>query len=149
MRKTLATLLLVAAFTPAAMADDRGDIMGVDSAFSRMSMERGMAAAFSHYLASDAVKLDGGAHATLGHDAIMKGFEGLPADMQLEWWPQDGSVAGSGDLAYTWGTYELRFMKDGERKTAYGKYTTIWAKRDGEWKAVLDMGNASPGPAPQ
>ncbi|WP_417460923.1 hypothetical protein [Kordiimonas sp.] len=39
----------------------------------------------------------------------------------------------------------LTFLSGGERKEAFGKYITVWEKRNGEWKAVLDGGNASPG----
>ena len=56
--------------------------------------------------------------------------------------------AASGDLGYTWGTYEFHSKdKSGSPTTDYGKYTSIWKlQKDGSWKVVLDMGNASPNP---
>lgn len=148
MRTYIAGVVAAVILAAPALAADKADIMAVDSAFSQMSMRDGVAAAFSHYLAPDAIKLDGGAHAVIGHDEIMKGFEGLPADFTLEWWPQDGRVAKSGELAYTWGVYELSYTDADGKKTGFGKYTTIWELQDGEWKAILDTGNPSPGPAP-
>ncbi len=135
-----AILLTVA---PQAFAGDE-EIMDVDRAFARMSMERGIANAFDHYLSEDAVKLDGGAHPQIGHTTIITGMRQIPADATLDWKPAAGKIAASGDMAYTWGTYVLTFMSDGERKEAFGKYITVWEKRAGEWKAVLDGGNASP-----
>jgi ketosteroid isomerase-like protein len=54
-------------------------------------------------------------------------------------------ISASGDLGYTYGTYEFR-AKDGKLIVEHGKYTSIWKQRDGKWKVVLDMGNASPEP---
>jgi len=60
---------------------------------------------------------------------------------RLTWTPVGGDISASGDLGYTYGTFEFR-AKD---KVDYGKYTSIWKlQKDGSWKVVLDMGNASP-----
>jgi ketosteroid isomerase-like protein len=138
-----AVFALAIALPGQAMEDD---IMAVDSAFAAMSGTDGIAAAFAHYLADDAVKLDGGAHPVFGHDVIVSGLKQLPPDARLDWTPQYGKIAASGDLAYTWGTYVFSMMRDGERRESHGKYMTVWEKRDGVWKAVLDGGNVSPGP---
>jgi ketosteroid isomerase-like protein len=54
-------------------------------------------------------------------------------------------VAASGDLGYTFGTYVfITKDKDGKPFREYGKYTSIWKmQKDGSWKVVLDMGNAT------
>ena len=66
----------------------------------------------------------------------------------LTWTPDHIDVAQSGDLAYSYGTFEFRSMdKDRKPASEHGKYATIWKKQnDGRWKVVLDMGNASPEP---
>jgi ketosteroid isomerase-like protein len=58
-------------------------------------------------------------------------------------------ISASGDLGYTYGTFEFRSInKDGKPVIAHGKYTSIWKRqKDGSWKVVLDMGNSSPEPA--
>jgi ketosteroid isomerase-like protein len=64
----------------------------------------------------------------------------------LTWKPIGADVSSSGDLGYTYGTYEFR-SKDasGKPSVSHGKYTSIWKRqKDGSWKVVLDMGNASP-----
>ncbi|MCJ9429061.1 YybH family protein [Kordiimonas marina] len=150
MRTLILAAATAASLSVPALAADKQEIILVDRAFAEMAADKGVKAAFSYYLAADAVKLDGGAFAVQGHDAIMKGFEGLPKDFKLTWWPKDGMVAESEDLAYTWGRYEVSYTaKDGTSKTGYGKYTTVWAKRGDDWKAILDTGNPSPGPSPQ
>jgi ketosteroid isomerase-like protein len=67
---------------------------------------------------------------------------------QLLWAPVGADISSSGDLGYTYGTYEFHSKsKDGKASVEYGKYTSIWKlQRDGNWKIVLDMGNASPEP---
>jgi ketosteroid isomerase-like protein len=65
---------------------------------------------------------------------------------QLTWTPVGADISASGDLGYTYGTYEFRSRdKDGKPVVDHGKYTSIWKKqKDGSWKVVLDMGNGSP-----
>lgn len=146
--KPLITALAFAVSISPALATDKAEIMLIDQSFSKMAAKAGTRAAFAHYLAFDAIKLDGGAHPRRGHDEILPTLGELSPDVSLTWTPRDGKVAASGDLAYTWGTYLLRRVKDGETRLSHGKYTTIWEKRSGEWKAILDMGNPSPGPYP-
>ena len=57
-------------------------------------------------------------------------------------------LSAAGDMGYTYGNYEFHSNgKDGKPTVEYGKYTSIWRlQKDGTWKVVLDMGNASPEP---
>jgi ketosteroid isomerase-like protein len=68
----------------------------------------------------------------------------------LTWTPVHADMAASGDLGYTYGTYEFRSIgKAGKPSIEYGKYVSIWKKqKDGSWKVVMDMGNSSPRPNP-
>jgi len=65
-------------------------------------------------------------------------------DVQLEWHPQGGDIAASGDLGYTYGTWERHSHdKQGRKVVRTGKYLTTWKRqRDGTWKIVADLGNA-------
>ncbi len=131
-----------------ATATEKAEIIAIDQAFSDMAAQKGTRAAFAFYLAEDAVKLDGGAHPMQGHDLILPTLGELSPDISLTWTPRDGKISASQDLAFTWGTYVLKRVRNGETNLSYGKYTTIWEKRNGDWKAILDMGNPSPGPYP-
>jgi hypothetical protein len=58
----------------------------------------------------------------------------------LTWKPLYADVANSGEIGYTYGTYDLS-IKD-PHETRSGTYASIW-KQDstGNWKFVLDTGN--------
>jgi len=68
----------------------------------------------------------------------------LPA-VALNWKPVSANVSDSGDLGYTFGTYELSFDgPGGVRIVDNGKYMTVWKKGlDGSWKIAADMFNTS------
>lgn len=146
MKPVIIVTALMLSITNTGFADGRDDIMAIDQAFNDMAARVGNRAAFAHYLAPDAVKLDGGAQPRHGHRQILPTLGELSPDVSLTWTPRDGKMAASGDLAYTWGTYVLQRKKGDDTQISYGKYTTIWQKRGSEWKAILDMGNPSPGP---
>ena len=70
-------------------------------------------------------------------------------NFSLKWTPVDATVAGSGDLAYSTGTYTYD-GSDANGKPAHreGTYLTVWKKdKNGEWKVIEDIGSAKP-PAP-
>jgi hypothetical protein len=70
-----------------------------------------------------------------------------PASL-LTWEPQRAEVARSGELGWTWGTYEVRPEGDLEAEPlAYGKYVNVWRTQpDRTWKVIVDTGNSSPAP---
>jgi ketosteroid isomerase-like protein len=61
--------------------------------------------------------------------------------LSLHWTPTKVEVAGSGDLAYTQGSYELTANDArGKPATDHGKTLEIWKKQaDGSWKCIADM----------
>lgn len=149
MKRLIACLALITIWGSNAIADGKDEIMAIDQAFSDMAAYVGNRAAFAHYLAGDAVKLDGGSHPRRGQSAILPTLGELPPNVSLVWTPREGKIAASGELGYTWGTYILRRVSGSDTRISYGKYTTIWEKRGDQWKAILDMGNPSPGPYPE
>lgn len=121
-------------------AFDKLDMMNADRAFSKMSEEKGLKIAFIEYLDSNGVLLRPGHLPIAGADAIDFLIQLNDTGYTLSWEPRNGSVAGSGDLGYTYGIYAL---KPTEKDTIiYGTYVSIWKKeKDGKWKYVLDSGN--------
>ncbi len=91
----------------------------------------------------DAVLLAPNAPIAEGPESFGMLFE-LPA-VALKWKPVSANVSGSGDLGYTFGTYELSFDgPGGVRIVDKGKYMTVWKKgTDGSWKVAADMFNTS------
>ncbi|MGA8436594.1 MAG: DUF4440 domain-containing protein [Candidatus Sulfotelmatobacter sp.] len=103
-------------------------------------------AGYMSYYADDAVEVPNGAAIISGKVNIAKTMEFLDdKNNHLSWTAVGADVSASGDLGYTYGTYEFRSVgKDGKPVVENGKYTSIWKKqKDGSWKVVLDMGNAS------
>jgi ketosteroid isomerase-like protein len=120
----------------------------LEAEFMKEALVRGSQGYMSYY-ADDAVELPNGADAIEGKVNIAKTMDFLDnKENQLTWTPVYADISASGDLGYTYGTFEFRSKaKDGKPTVSHGKYTSIWKKqKDGSWKVVLDMGNDSPEP---
>lgn len=116
----------------------------LEAELMQAAAERGSQGYMSYY-AEDSVELPNGGDILLGKIAIAKTMGFLDdKNNSLTWKPLGSDV--SGDLAYTYGTYEFHSKdKNGKPLVEYGKYTSIWKRQtDGNWKVVLDMGNATP-----
>ncbi|HKN16910.1 MAG TPA: DUF4440 domain-containing protein [Candidatus Sulfotelmatobacter sp.] len=117
----------------------------MEGEFMKAAAEHGSAGYMSYY-ADDAVEVPNGAAIISGKINIAKTMGFLDdKNNHLSWTPVGADISASGDLGYTYGTYEFRSVgKDGKPAVENGKYTSIWKKQgDGSWKVALDMGNAS------
>lgn len=118
----------------------KGDLLKTDLAFSELSEAKGRNAAFLEYADSGATMLRAFSMPTTGKDGIAKLLAQFPdSNVKVTWVPVYSDVALSGDLGYTYGTYNI------ESKTADnfgGTYCTIWkrSKANG-WKFILSSGN--------
>ena len=152
LRLLTTTLVLLAAVGVASKAtagsDSSAQLVQLETEFMKAAAERG-AQGYMSYYAEDAVELPNGTDMFRGKESIAKTMGFLDQkDNKLTWTPVYADIAASGDLGYTYGTYEFRSKdKDGKATVSYGKYATIWKKqKDGSWKVVMDMGNSSPAP---
>lgn len=113
-------------------------IMQTDRDFSALSAARNPSVAFATFVAPDGALLGGG----YGPEAVGAVFAGSGT---LEWEPVSGGMAASGDLGYTVGLGVSR----GANGVGYSKYLCIWRRQpNGEWRWVVDGGNARPADAP-
>lgn len=120
----------------------------LEAEFMKAAAEKGSQGYMSYY-ADDAVEVPNGASLIQGKAEIAKGMGFLDdKNNSLLWTPVGADISVSGDLGYTYGTFEFRSKdKDGKPAIQLGKYTSIWKRqKDGSWKVVLDMGNSSPEP---
>lgn len=120
----------------------------LEAEFMKAAAEKGSQGYMSYY-ADEAVEVPNGAPLIPGKENIAKGMGFLDdKSNQLIWTPVGGDISASADLGYTYGNYEFHSKdKQGKEVIQYGKYTSIWKlQKDGRWKVVLDMGNASPAP---
>jgi ketosteroid isomerase-like protein len=116
--------------------------------FMKAVAEEGAPGYLSYY-ADDAVGVPDGGGFLRGKKEIAKRAGYLDnKSNHMTWTPLGADVATSGDLGYTFGTYEFHGVdKDNAPVVSVGKYTTIWKlQQDGSWKVVLDMANTSPLP---
>jgi len=130
---------------PKATADTLKELEGE---FMKAAAEKGSQGYMSYY-AEDAVEVPNGVGIIRGKAEIAKDMGFLDnKDNKLVWTPVGADISASGDLGYTFGTYEFHSKdKDGKPTVEYGKYTSIWKlQKDGGWKVVLDMGNGNPPP---
>jgi len=133
-------------FASAAAGDTADTLRQLEGEFMQAAAERGSQGYLSYY-ADDAVEVPNGAPLIQGKANIAKTMGFLDQkDNHLTWTPVGADISASGDLGYTYGTYEFRSKdKDGKPLVDHGKYTSIWKKqKDGSWKVVLDMGNSTP-----
>jgi ketosteroid isomerase-like protein len=150
---SLVTAMLVASVifssvhhASASPKDNVDTLRQLEAEFMKAAAEHGSQGYLSYY-ADDAVEVPNGAPIIQGKVNIAKGIGFLDQkDNHLTWTPVGADISASGDLGYTYGNFEFRSKdKDGKTVVDHGKYTSIWKKqKDGSWKVVLDMGNASP-----
>ncbi len=102
--------------------------------------------AFGTWFAEDAVTLNNGKPAVLGHTAIAAQAQWDPKTYQLTWVPQGAQMGPSNDMGFTWGHYEGHSKdKNGEPVVISGRYFTVWKKLpDGTWKVALDASAEEP-----
>ena len=124
----------------AAGPDEKQKMMDTDRAFSKLSVEKGMKNAFLEYIDSNGVLLKPNQFPIVGADAIDYLIQENDSSYTLKWEPENGAVAQSGELGYTYGLYAIK--PSAKDTTIYGTYVSIWKKQsDGSWKFVLDSGN--------
>ena len=117
------------------------ELYEIEKAFSAMSQEKGMVAAFNFYCHEDGVLLRPNSLPTVGKKSVSEILENTPDSLfLLTWIPSEARISESGDLGYTYGIYTLT-SNDTLTPTVKGTYVTIWAKDEQEqWKFVMDTG---------
>ena len=131
---------------PAAPSDNRGafaaEVQKADADWSKAAQSK-QADAWVAFYADDAVVLPPNDKMATTKDAIHKTIADLLAlpDLSLSWTTTKAEAARSGDLAYTYGTYQLAWKgSKGKTISDQGKYSEVWKKQaDGGWKCVVDM----------
>lgn len=107
-----------------------------ERAFAQLSADTGMACAFTHWLAAEAVVF---------RPEPVRGKERYTSSPDvpgmLIWQPEFVDVSAAGDLGYTSGPYEYRGKGAGHPVDGYGHYVSIWKRQaDGSWKVLIDVG---------
>ncbi len=114
---------------------ERAALMNLDREFLRASQSREVSAAFLDYLGGEPRLHRDGRFPLIGRDSIQAFLSANK--MEFTWEPIQSDIAQSGDLGYSYGSYDLTYSDT--KVTEKGYYVRIW-KRDakGKWKLELD-----------
>jgi ketosteroid isomerase-like protein len=136
---------------PAPQADAREVLMKADADFDAAVAAKGIEAWVATF-AEDGLMFRAGepVHGRPAIRELMAPAFATPG-FSLRWQPVAADIAASGDLGYTYGTYQNSSPgADGKPEVRTGMYVTIWKKQaDGSWKAVVDLGSSAPPPQPK
>jgi hypothetical protein len=120
-------------------------IVKADGDFAAQAARDGTAKAFADWMdAVDGTIYGGGSEPAIGRDAIYRKMGGDSPDANvLAWHPLEVFAAKAGDMGVSRGRWTLTPKAAG--KSIAGSYVTVW-RRDakGEWKGLIDIGNADP-----
>ncbi|MGA9998267.1 MAG: nuclear transport factor 2 family protein, partial [Pyrinomonadaceae bacterium] len=123
--------------------DERNALLNLDREFAKASVSEGAAKAFSSYAADDLRLHREGQFPVKGKEAALAVLSAKPE--RLSWQPLRADVSRSGDLGYTYGTYELGGNGTDVGAQETGNYLHIWKQQEGgKWKVVLDLLNPIP-----
>ena len=118
------------------------EILEVEADFAAMAASEGIAEAFLHYAAEDAVLMRND-QLFIGRQELRERFGQNPSqlpDEKLSWKPDFVDVSASGDLAYTYGPYTYSYTDStGAPVEHRGIFHTVWKRQtDGSWRFVWD-----------
>ena len=118
----------------------RSGLLDVERKFSMVSAELGARESLVLYAAKDVRLFRNDHFPFVGKMAAADALAPLTAEWT--WTPSFADVSISGDLGYTYGTYELR-EKTG-KLVEKGNYARVWKKVLGDWKLVIDVADPLP-----
>jgi ketosteroid isomerase-like protein len=134
----LAALILLPGAAPAdeAAPTSLDSLVAAERAFSALSVDQGMKAAFLTFLAGDAILFrPGPVHGPTSWAAR----ENPPGT--LIWEPSYAEVSGLGDLGVSTGPWEYRAPAGSDAPTAHGHFVSMWTRAGaGPWRVALDHG---------
>jgi ketosteroid isomerase-like protein len=120
----------------------RSALLKTEDDFSKILAAKSTVDSYLSYLADDVRLYRTNAFPVIGKEAARSALAAKPSQLTWQNAKTDGSA--SGDLGYTYGTYELKTSVDSKTAES-GNYMRIWKKqRNGKWRVVLDLLNPIP-----
>ncbi len=122
---------------------EQENLLKTDIKFSEMSKDLGLADAYLKFADSNAVWL-------LSNSLPVKGIIALKDKLSktnlndgiYTWRPLFAEVSLSGDLGYTYGSFEYNSVANPDSIISIGTYVSVWKKKKKEdWKWVLNSTN--------
>lgn len=107
-----------------------------ERAFAELSVRRGMKEAFLTWMSDSGVIF----RPTAIHAKQAWSARESPA-ATLNWEPEYGEMAYSGDLGLSTGPWKMTFPPDRRQPALYGRFFSMWRRQpDGSWKVDADIG---------
>lgn len=127
---------------------EQSALLSLDREFSKASVAQGLVKAYLAHIDDDVRFYRDGSFPVVGREATRSALSEKQG--VLNWQPVKAGVSLSGDLGYTYGTYDFKGNgADGKEGAENGGYARIWRRRgNGKWKVVLDILNPAPPAAP-
>ncbi|HEX8137263.1 MAG TPA: DUF4440 domain-containing protein [Pyrinomonadaceae bacterium] len=124
------------------LESERAALINQEREFLKASQSVGVAKAFQDFMSPEARLHRNGMQPMTERDSIRSYFS--EKERTLRWEPIKADVSASGDLGYTYGSYEVK-AEGASGKTEKGYYVRVWKRsREGKWKVVLDTTNPVP-----
>lgn len=119
-------------------------LVTLDQEFSKASASQGAAKAFLDYAADEIRFLKNGSSPVIGRKETANFLAASTSALSLQ--PIRAEVATSGDLGFTYGTYDFKGSA-ANAEAEKGNYVRFWKKIDGKWKVVMSVMNELPKPS--
>ncbi|MBV9958542.1 MAG: nuclear transport factor 2 family protein [Acidobacteria bacterium] len=132
-----------------AKADVSGEqaaLLDLEQKFSKASAANGFPKAFINYAADDVRILREGMLPIVGFKEASAALALKTGTRPLTWQPIKAEVAGSGDMGFTYGGYELKGNGASEA-VERGNYVRVWKKIGSKWRVIMDVMVELPKPA--
>jgi ketosteroid isomerase-like protein len=121
---------------------ERSALIKTETEFAKLLAARNTVDPFLSYLADGVRLYRTNNFPMVGKEAASVALAAKPG--MLTWQPAKAEVSTSGDLGYTYGTYEFKAIGD-NKPVEKGNYMRIWKKQaNGKWRVVLDLLNPIP-----
>ncbi len=122
-------------------------LINVDKSWSDSAQIKGFNKSRLDFAADSAINMLENSMPLIGKNAISE-FASSHSDSSftIQWKALKAEVSDSGDMGYTFGSWELKTKTSkGTDTIFYGDYLTVWKKQlDNSWKYLIDGGNETP-----
>ena len=118
-------------------------LVEAERAFSKISEAEGLMKAYMQHLSGEARLHRDGTEPLTTHEEIFAYLSKNPSNRM--WQSMFVDVSQSGDLGYTYGSYESKATKSLDASTEKGFYARVWKKdQANKWKLVADVAKPAP-----
>ena len=114
----------------------RRQLLDWDRDYFLLSTKDGLANAFIYYASPNVRLYRVGNLPYIGRHVSANALQAVKGN--VSWTTTGGDVSQSGDLGYTYGTYEVT---NAAGVTERGSYVRIWQNENGVWRIVIDVAN--------